>query len=171
MNDIYSFEADIKYIKDNRNQDQWNKAYRFFFPEISHMEEIPGDDERQKVGVDWIIYMKDGTQYNIDEKLDKKGYPRFPIEILHRQANNHTIPGWALKEGQQTHYIAYLVEPKQDHYLIPYQKLRSIYLRNEQEWVRFAKERYNGFVYGITQAPQNLVPHGKLTMCVCLFIF
>ncbi len=148
MNKMYSFEDNVDYADKNRNHERWNQAYRFFFPEMSHMEEIPKKDKRQRVGIDWIVYLKDGTQYNIDEKVDWKGYPRFPIEIW--QAYNKQYLGWALKEGQETDYIAYLVDPDQDYYLIPYKELKDVYRRNEQQWLPNAKYRQNGFVYGKT---------------------
>ena len=145
MNDMYLFEENTEYIRKNRNHEHWNRAYHYFFPEMSYMKEIHEEDRRQNVGIDWILYLKDGTPYNIDEKVDRKGYPRFLIEIW--QAHNKGYRGWALKEGQQTDYILYLVEPKRDYYLVPYQELKAVYLRNEQQWLNDAKMRRNGFFY------------------------
>ena len=79
---MYSFEDNVAYVRENRNHEHWGQAYRFFFPEMSHIEEIAEKDQRQKVGVDYIVYLKNGTSYNIDEKVDKKGYPRFPYRNL-----------------------------------------------------------------------------------------
>ena len=166
MSKMYSFEENTEYIRKNRDPERWNRAYHSFFPEMSHMKEIPEEDKRQKVGIDWILYLKDGTPYKIDEKLDRKGYPRFPIEIW--QAHNMGYLGWALKEGQQTDYIAYLVEPKQDHYLIPYQELKDVYRRNEQQWLRMAKSRErNGFVYGcVWNNTKDGIPWHTHNVCV-----
>lgn len=167
MNKMYSFEKNVKRNKENRNHEQWDQAYCFFFPEMSHMKEIPDEDERQRVGIDYIVYLKDGTQYNIDEKVDWKGYPRFPIEIW--QAYNLRYPGWAVKEGQQTEYIAYLVEPKQDHYLIPYQELKDVYHRNEEQWLSLAKStQRNGFVYAdsVWNNTEDGVPWNTHSVCV-----
>ena len=145
MSKMYSFEKNIADTEKSRNHEHWNRAYRFFFPEMSDIEFIPKKDKRQNVGIDSIVYLKDGTQYNIDEKVDQKGYPRFLIEIW--QAHNKGYLGWAVKEGQQTDYIIYLVEPKQDYYLVPYKELRTLYHENEQQWLSNAKNRRNGFVY------------------------
>ena len=146
MSKIYSFENNVAYIKENRNDDHWNRAYRFFFPQMFRIEEVSETDPRQKVGIDQIVYLEDGTQYNIDEKVDRKGYPRFPIEIW--QAHNKGYPGWAVKEDQQTDYIVYLVEPSQNYYLIPYKELKDVYRENEQQWLNYAQNRLNGFIYG-----------------------
>ena len=145
MSKMYSFEDNIAATEQSRNHEHWNRAYRFFFPEMSDMKEIPKEDKRQNVGIDSIVYLKDGTPYNIDEKVDRKGYPRFLIEIW--QAHNKGYPGWAVKEDQQTDYIIYLVEPKQDYYLIPYKELRTVYHENEEQWLSNAKNRRNGFFY------------------------
>lgn len=165
MSKMYSFEENTQYIRENRNPEHWDQAYRFFFPEMSDIDEIPEEDPRQKVGIDYIVYLTDGTEYNIDEKVDRKGYPRFPIEIW--QAHNLDYPGWALKEGQQTDYIAYLVEPKRDHYLIAYQELKEVYRRNQQQWLNDAKNRRNGFVYGtVWNNTKDGVPWHTHNVCV-----
>ena len=167
MSKMYSFEDNVTYIKENRNHEHWNRAYCFFFPEMSYLEEIPEEDERQTVGIDYIVYLKDGTQYNIDEKVDRKGYPRFPIEIW--QAHNLGYPGWAVKDGQQTDYIAYLVEPKQNYYLIPYKELKNVYHRNQQQWLNMAKSKQrNGFVYadGVWNNTKDGVPWNTHSVCV-----
>ena len=145
MRKMYSFEKNIADTEQSRNHEHWDRAYRLFFPEMSGIEFIPEEDERQRVGVDSIVSLKDGTQYNIDEKVDRQGYPRFLIEIW--QAHNKGYPGWAVKEDQQTDYIIYLVEPKQDYYLVPYKELRDVYRENEEQWLDYAKNRRNGFVY------------------------
>ena len=81
MNKIYQFEDNLAFSEENERDERWEHFYRSFFPEISDIETISGDDQRQKVGIDKIVHLKDGKQYNIDEKVDRKGYPRFPIEI------------------------------------------------------------------------------------------
>ena len=43
-----------------------------------------------------------------------------------------------MKDDQQTDYIAYLVEPKQDYYLIPYKEIKNAYHRNQQQWLNYA---------------------------------
>ena len=165
MSKMYSFEQNTQYIRENRNPEHWDQAYHFFFPEMSNIEEIPEEDPRQRVGIDSIVHLNDGTQYNIDEKVDRQGYPRFLIEIW--QAYNLRYPGWAVKEGQQTDYIIYLVEPKQDYYLIPYQELKTVYYQNEQEWLYNAKNRYNGFVYSdVWNNTKDGVPWNTHGVCI-----
>ena len=97
------------------------------FQEVSDIEKIRGEkDQRQKVGIDKIVHLRDGKQHNIDEKVDRKGYPRFLYRNLASEKYRSTS-GWAMKEDQQTDYIAYLVEPKQDYYLIPYKEIKNAY--------------------------------------------
>ena len=145
MNKVYQFEDNLAFSEENERDERWEQFYHFFFPEISDIEMIRGDDQRQKVGIDKIVHLKDGKQHNIDEKVDRKGYPRFPIEIW--QAKNINLLGWAMKDDQQTHYIAYLVEPKQDYYLIPYKEIKNAYHRNKQQWLNYAHSRRNNFIY------------------------
>ena len=145
MSKIYQFEDNLAFSEENERDERWEQFYRAFFPELSYIEFISKEDKRQKVGIDKIIHQEDGKRHNIDEKVDRKGYPRFPIEIW--QAKNINLPGWAVKEDQETHYIAYLVEPSQEYYLIPYREIRDTYHRNEQEWLNYAHNRRNGFIY------------------------
>ena len=149
MSEIYSFDDNLKFSEKNQRDPRWNKAYQAFFPGLSHIE-LVSDSKFQDSGVDKIIYMKDGQQYNIDEKVDRKGYPRFPIEIIQDSISDR--PGWAVKEGQMTDYIAYLVKPKQNYYLIPYKALADALQKNYQQWLNMAKSReYNGFLYRVVK--------------------
>lgn len=149
MSRIYSFDDNLDFSQKNQLDPRWSQAYHEFFPGLSNIE-IVSDSKYQDSGVDKIIYMKDGIQYNIDEKVDRKGYPRFPIEIIQDSITGR--PGWAVKEGQMTDYIAYLVKPDQKYYLIPYQELKDAYRRNEQQWLNMAKSRErNGFLYRIVK--------------------
>lgn len=145
MKKIYLFEDNVAFSEENERDKRWEQFYRTFFPRISYIEFIPKKDERQKVGIDKIIHLEDGKQHNIDEKVDRKGYPRFPIEIW--QAKNINLRGWAVKEDQKTNYIAYLVKPSQEYYLIPYEEIKDTYYRNEQQWLNDAHNRRNGFIY------------------------
>ena len=145
MNKIYSFERNLAFSEENQQDERWNQAYREFFPELSHIE-LVSDNESQDRGVDKIVYMKEGQQYNIDEKVDRKGYPRFPIEIW--QDYKRRYPGWAVKEGQKTDYIAYLIFPLQHYYLIPYEDIKAALQKNYQQWLDNAKNYRDGFVYG-----------------------
>ena len=144
MNKIYSFENNLAFSEANQQDERWNQAYQVFFPELSRIE-LVSNNESQDRGIDKIVYMQDGKQYNIDEKVDRKGYPRFPIEIW--QDHIRGYPGWAVKEGQKTDYIAYLVFPLQHYYLVPYKDLKEALRRNYQEWLGNAENRRNGFVY------------------------
>ena len=80
MNRIYSFEDNLAFSEENQRDERWNRAYQVFFPELSGIE-LVSNNESQDRGIDKIVHMNDGKQYNIDEKVDRKGYPRFPIEI------------------------------------------------------------------------------------------
>lgn len=148
MSKIYSFDDNLDFSEKNQRDPRWEKAYRQFFPRLSHIE-IVTDKKYQDSGVDKIVYMKDGKQYNIDEKVDRKGYPRFPIEIIQDSISNR--PGWAVKEGQMTDYIAYLVKPKQNYYLIPYKGLIDALQANYQQWLNDANNSRNGFLYRVVK--------------------
>ena len=144
MAKIYSFEKNLAFSEENQQDERWEQAYRKFFPELARIE-VVSDNQSQDRGVDKIIYMADGRQYNIDEKVDRKGYPRFPIEIWQDRISDR--PGWAVKEGQETDYIAYLVLPLQHYHLIPYKDLKQALQSNHQEWLSNAQNRHKGFIY------------------------
>lgn len=144
MKKIYWFEDNIDFVKENRKDPRWDRAYRFFFPEISRLEEIPDEDKRQTVGIDYILHLQDGTQYYIDEKVARSAYP-FPIEIW--QDYKRGYRGWAMKEGQKTDYIVYLIKPLQHYYLIPYKELKDVYRKNEEQWLEYTRTRQNGLFY------------------------
>lgn len=148
MSKIYSFDDNLDFSQKNQRDPRWEQAYRQFFPGLSHIELVT-DKKSQNSGVDKIVYMKDGKQYNIDEKVDRKGYRRFPIEIIQDSKSNR--PGWAVKEGQMTDYIAYLVKPKQNYYLIPYKELTDALQKNYQQWLNDAKDSRNDFLYRIVK--------------------
>ena len=148
MSKIYSFDDNLDFSQKNQRDPRWNQAYHEFFPGLSHIEFV-SESKYQDGGVDKIIYMKDGKQYNIDEKVDKKGYIRFPIEIIQDSITGR--PGWAVKEGQMTDYIAYLVRPKQDYYLISYKELTGALRKNYQRWLDDAHNSRNGFLYRVVK--------------------
>ena len=152
MSPIHSYKENYDFSQENQKDERWELTYRMFFPEFSDIETF-SDDEHQNSGIDKIVYLKDGTHYNIDEKVDRIGYPRFPIEIWEDYYRG--VPGWAVKEGMMTDHIAYLVLPTIDCYLIPYKKLRSLLEQNYKQWESDAKSRRNGFVYGTPKHRRN----------------
>lgn len=111
--------------------------YQSAFPDMVRHEYIT-DIERQKAGVDRIVYLASGDVVHIDEKVRYKYRPDFLLEVGH---TNNMIGG--MQKELDIDYMAYIWKESRDGYLLHWGDLFKQYHLNEQRWIQ---------AYGIKRA-------------------
>ena len=99
------------------------------FPGAVRVERIT-DLGMQRRGVDKIVHLRDGRTVKIEEKIRRKSWPDFLLEIRSRG----TKPGWLFT--CQADYVAYFYLESREIYLLPVLLLQMAWLENGSDWER-----------------------------------
>ena len=109
------------------------------------------DLERQKNGIDALVYFEDGMVFTIQEKKVTKKYYHILLELesYDKFTGKSNRPGWLYT--RQSDFLAYSQNvPKLDYkmlYIFPFALLKSAWQRNENTWRKLADDRKDGFRY------------------------
>lgn len=134
MND---FHADIRYSAIHK--EFWLFAYFKMFNGITEVEDKTADMDYQKVGIDTIVRLKNGKFFFIDEKIRRKNYGDFLVEIVSNDIKN--TPGW-VRKSLIIDFIAYAIEETKEIYFIPFLELQKLYEQKEAEWKQKYEHKY-----------------------------
>jgi hypothetical protein len=118
----------------------WNKIYSDYFPSMVSSSFCDGDDSMkwQELGIDRIIFLKDGRRVYVDEKIRYKSYDQSDILLEESSSIEYGTPGWIEKDNQCSDYIFYHVIPTNKTYVLPTHSLRRAWVQHKEEW----KEKY-----------------------------
>lgn len=114
--------------------------------------EIVTDKERQVLGIDKILHLKDGTAINVDEKIESI---KFTNNIVFEDMTNIATrtEGW-LKDGQLTDLVVFYQVNMQKVYVIPFKLMQQQYKENKETWLEnnynrtITNKTDNGYYYG-----------------------
>lgn len=130
-----NFITDLTWSHSQSDQPWWEVVYRKAFHNFSTMHDVRKDGWAQRGGIDRQVILEDGTVLKIDEKVRRKDWGDFALEVY--SDADKQIPGWMQKD-MTCDFIAYAFLPSQRCFLLPYQQLRTAWMNNRVEW----KERY-----------------------------
>ncbi len=136
-----NFNLDLKYSLDQRENELFDNFYYKIFKNIKEIELVK-NIEIQKQGADKIIKFINGKQLLIDEKKRRVDYG----DILLEEWSNYEERkiGWVADTNKKTDYIVYAIMPSKKVYLLPYNLLQMVWVKNYKKWkttygVLFAK--------------------------------
>lgn len=110
----------------------WLDVYRQAFPGLQAAVNVRDDGWAQRGGIDRVLTLKSGKTLNVDEKVRAKDYPDILLERW--SDRDRRKPGWMQKD-LACDFIAYAFVPSRRCYLLPFQTLRSAWLKNGREWI------------------------------------
>jgi len=134
------FDIDLKYSLEARENELFDTFYYRVFSNLRDIELVM-DKERQRKGIDKILYFNNGKQVSIDEKKRRKDYGDILLELW--SVWEEKKKGWLLTA--QCDYIVYAVMPSKKVYLLPTLLLGKAWEKNKGTWVEKAKDKNNGF--------------------------
>jgi hypothetical protein len=131
---VHDFQERLEYSERESFEPFWEVIYRYFFPNmVKHVMEK--NIEKQRNGVDRVLYFGDGRKINIQEKKREEDYPDILLEYL---SNDQTgAKGWIEKEAD-CDYLMYAFEKSGMVYLYPWNLLRLAWGRFGKKW----KDKY-----------------------------
>jgi hypothetical protein len=149
---INNFNIDLEYSIDKREDEIFTRFYNKAFPNIQKIEFIE-DLQKQKQGIDKIIYFKSGKTISIDEKKRRKWYGDILLELW--SVYEHKKRGWLFT--CQCDYIVYAVMPEQKVFLLPSLLLKKAWNTNKDKWLKYKEinAQNKGYVTKSIAVPVN----------------
>src|SRR5678815_3458939 len=132
-----TFQQDLAYSLEGREEEFWGAVYRRSFPDLMHTE-LCDEKEKQKQGVDRVLYLANSNVLYVDEKKRREAYPDIGLEYIGN--TTYQTPGWMEKDLIMD-YLAYAVMPLRIAYLLPWPLLRRAWNQNRDQWIA----RYHTF--------------------------
>jgi hypothetical protein len=137
----YGFEAKLATSRERSDFDKW--AITSLLPDCETV--IEGTEAEDKAGIDYYAILTSGRRVPIDAKSRKAGSrrywktePELPMErySVCPTANTSGKVGWTLDASKLTEYILFTFDPDDSRsaYLLPFQQLRSAFLRWGAAW-------------------------------------
>lgn len=149
MTTVHDFATSLDYGCDPEDDAFWAKAYKAFFPDYAGMSPTLKDAETQRRGTDRVVILHNGRAIRIDEKKRKKRYSDFCLEYL---SNDRTgAPGW-MEKPLPIDFLAYAFMDSQEVYMLPWDALRRVWLRNRNVW----KEQYRPHVEALNKGYKTI---------------
>lgn len=90
--------------------------------------------EQDKLGIDFIMEVKNGNTYNIELKTRTTTYNDILLEIY--SAVEYDTPGWAVDPKKLTDYLIYFWEPTGNYYILPYKLLRKTTISHKDYYLK-----------------------------------
>lgn len=107
-----------------------------------------GDTPAQKIGCDVTIILTSPDHIKIDNKLRFEVYDDIALEYISNDRYN--TPGWVEKD-LGIDYLCYVFVTPRQAYLLPWQQLKKVWLKNKGNWLELAKNKQQGFC--MTKSP------------------
>jgi len=131
MND---FKTDLKYSRDCEVLALWERAYKWFFPNMQTTVAHGQDGDHQRAGIDRSIVLDNSKQILIDEKARRiKDTGDIMLEYVANDTKGS--PGWVEKR-LLCDFIAYAFIPSRKVYLLPVIQLQAAWARNKVKWLK-----------------------------------
>lgn len=112
----------------------WTTIYTRAFPDyVSHC--VVTDIDRQKKGIDHVVYLTGRRELLVDVKTREKWYDDILLEVW--SAKEQNSPGW-LRRPLHCHYIAYATPSQGKVLMVPFQQMRLAYEKNKHAWGKLA---------------------------------
>lgn len=140
---VHSFTEQLAYSEERRDEWWWEVVYRSFFgSEFEAMHDVIEAGDKQRKGIDRVIYRRTLREVFIDEKVRRKDYGDV---LLERWSDvDRKVDGWAVKP-LDAHFIAYAIEPAQTCYMLPVLPLQRAVAEYGEQWWKNGQDGKYGF--------------------------
>ncbi len=126
-----NFHNDLGWSLAAGDETFWMAVYNKAFPNLVHTE-LCTDLDKQKQGVDRVLYLSNGNVLHVDEKKRKENYPDILLE--HTSNLERGTPGWIARDLNMD-YLAYGFIPARRCYLFPWPMLRRAWVQYGNTWI------------------------------------
>jgi hypothetical protein len=143
---VHSFSKSLDWANTLKHEPSWVAFYKAIWPNMLQANRLDADSPLQRTGVDRIIYLRDGREFRIDEKIRNTDYTDVLLEVwsvcrwdeANRSAmptpDGHKKPGWARDTAKRCDFVAYAIPRRSLCYLLPFELTRLALLRNGKTW-------------------------------------
>jgi hypothetical protein len=130
---VHDFATDLEWSQSQHAAEWWEATYRTAWPDLATMATVDEDGWGQRAGIDRVVTLRSGRTIMIDEKVSRKLYSRFFLEVWSDKARK--APGWITKPVL-AEYIAYAFAPSEICYLLPVLTLQRAWRQHADEWTK-----------------------------------
>lgn len=148
---VHNFKQSMANAEREKYDPFWIDVYNEYFPNVAHVSSTIGNVVLQKQGVDRVVFLENGREYRIDEKLRFESYPDFCLEYW--SSVEAQVPGW-MEKPMAIEYLCYAFLPTKTCYVLPWMELQRVWANAKREWIEkyrpiYAKNRsvYDGKIY------------------------
>lgn len=135
---VHSYSKSLAETEAREKNPVFWEVYQRLWPAAKSMRRIR-DPATQKAGVDVELEMPVGEPFRIEEKVRPARAPRdIAIEVWSKEEQR--IPGWFLKPGVQTDFLAYFFLRYRRCYVFPFRSLRAAYDLHGSRWKELADQ-------------------------------
>jgi len=158
--DQYGFKERLEFAEKNSQAMQLERFYRRCFPGCISIEKVK-DKEKQRDGIDTLLFMQSGRILYFDEKIREKEYGDILLEeysvwktypyVQGREIGKYEplslheasdlVVGW-LGRTKKTDYITYAVVPSKRVNFLPFLLLQKAWCKHYREWVKMYGRLY-----------------------------
>lgn len=128
----HDFDESLAKAHANDEDAIWDTVYKKAFPTFKTSVPIEPDGWAQRGGIDRIVILEGGKQLYVDQKMRDKDWDDFALEYW--SDRERKTPGWIEKDSA-CDYVAYAFKPSRRCYLLPFQQLRSAWVKNNRDWI------------------------------------
>ena len=136
---VRDFQDDLKQADKRADEPFWEKVYKGFFPTFASMEKVPKSDPQQRLGIDRIITLRNGSVIYVEEKRRSEDYSDFVLEIWSNEGK--ALKGWTRRD-LCCDYLAYAIIPSQTCYMLPWSALQLACRQNWAQWLDDYPQRF-----------------------------
>lgn len=128
---IHDFHKQLDFSLLASHEPFWNAVYAKAFPTMVDLKTVD-DMAKQRIGIDRVIYLKNGKEILIDEKKRTEVWQDILLEYI--SVDTTGAPGW-IEKDLAIDYIAYAFMPIQTVYLYPWDFLKRAWNHYKEEWL------------------------------------
>jgi len=134
------FKTDLEYSLEVRESEFIDLFYMRVFPLLDRIEVVT-DLDRQKLGIDKVLWFANGDKVTIDEKRRRTDWGDVLLELW----SNYERRTWGWLFTMHSDYIVYIVVPSKTVLLLPVLLLRCAWKCNGKRWRKIypIKDAYN----------------------------
>jgi hypothetical protein len=132
LNTVHDFRERLAFSHAAEDLPVWGEVYSKAFPDMIEMVTYRQDGFWQREGIDRGIILSTTKQIFIDEKVRERRYTDVALEFVSNDSTK--AAGWVCKP-LRADYIAYLIAPLGECYLLPVIQLQSAWAKCGAEWM------------------------------------
>lgn len=130
MTSARDFWEDNSYSLESGEEAFWAAVYKKAFYNL-RSQELCTNREKQRQGIDRILYLSNGAVLHVDEKKRREDYPDVLLEYT--SCLERDTPGW-IEKDLTIDYLAYAFMPSKRCFLFPWHMLRRAWLKYGEHW-------------------------------------